>query len=552
MINYLSKVLKSIVGKGRLYLVIYNAIYLFKAKFIVAPNLARLFKKSIPTKFIDEVKPLVVVPILETNHYLHLHILGIAKAFSVRGFNVLVIVCDEYLPACEIKSCRTSLNSNPCFKCNTNRKYLLDLFDLKTITLSSIFSRLENPVEYGKKVIKDYGLDQDAFNMTIEDSVARHFYGDEASFPKKDFLTIKQKHTDTAYMSLALGRLVLEVYSPSICFNSMRSYSAWEPIYQFFESVGVAPITMMHTPFDFTSVRLNDSDLFRHKRTYERFLSTRRNYYLKDTERKALLNFMNIRKSGDDPLMKKWNYFKDSADTNLTVNKDKKNIFLFTNVPWDVGLNEFAGPFEGVIDWVYQTIEYFKDNKEFDIWIKPHPAEVLSSSKSTKSVGDFIRRQYPQLPRNIHIIEPVLGINTYNLFQHIDVGVILTGTLGLEMALNDIPVVSAGINPSYGLGLLSEPKDIDAYFEAIKSSKYISSKKTQLEFFCYFYFIHQNFRWPLSNKSFGDNFSGFSINQAHELTCGKIDSLDAIFDEINFLIADYKENNINNGKLTYE
>ena len=44
-------------------------------------------------------------------------------------------------------------------------------------------------------------------------------------------------------------------------------------------------------------------------------------------------------------------------------------------------------------------------------------------------------------------------------------GVILTGTLGLEMALDGIPVVSAGINPSdYGLGLLSEPKDIDELF----------------------------------------------------------------------------------------
>ena len=77
-----------------------------------------------PVKFIEEAKPLVVVPILETNHHMHLHILGIAKAFSVRGYNVLVIVCDEYLPACEIKSCRTSPNSNACFKCNTNRKHL--------------------------------------------------------------------------------------------------------------------------------------------------------------------------------------------------------------------------------------------------------------------------------------------------------------------------------------------------------------------------------------------------------------------------------------------
>ena len=213
---------------------------------------------------------------------------------------------------------------------------------------------------------------------------------------------------------------------------------------------------------------------------------------------------------------------------------------MFTNVPWDVGLNAFAGPFNGVIDWVYQTIEYFKDNKEIDIWIKPHPAEVRSTSKSEHSVSDFIRQKYPKLPQNIHVIEPEKGINTYRFFNFIDVGVILTGTLGLEMALDGIPVVSAGINPCYGLGLLSEPKDIEGYFREIESDDKVSPEKSQLELFCYFYFIHQCFQWPLSDRSFGDNFLGFDFKEVHELQSGKIDSLDAIFYEIELLVADYK------------
>ena len=99
---------------------------------------------------------------------------------------------------------------------------------------------------------------------------------------------------------------------------------------------------------------------------------------------------------------------------------------------------------------------------------------------------------------------------------------------------------------------MSEPKDVDSYFDAIMSSDNISYKKIQLELFCYFYFIHQNFRWPLSNKSFGDNFSGFTINNADQLTPGKLDTIDAIFNEIKFFIEDYKKNNINNFKLTRE
>lgn len=542
MIKKLSVMLKVLLGESWFYFVIYKAAYLFKVLLIIRPNISKSLKSlTITKKTINEAKPLVVVPILETNHHMHLHILGMAKAFSVRGFEVLVIVCDEYLPACEIKNCRTPSNINPCFLCNSNRLHLLDLFGLKTVTLSVLFSQLKNPVEYGRQVMQDFGLDQARLSIEIEDSVTRHFYGAAGSYPEEDVLLIRQKHTDVAYMSLALGRLMLETYSPSICFNVMRNYSAWGPIFHFFESVGVAPITMTSTAFDFGSVRLNDSDLFRHRRTYERFLSQRANAELNDAERSALMTFLNNRHSGNDSLMKKWNYFDSSEIGYEGVDKSKKNVFLFTNVPWDVGLSEFAGPFDGVLDWVYQTIEYFKDNKAIDIWIKPHPAEVRSTSKSEQSVSDFIRQKYSKLPRNVHVIEPEKGINTYGLFNFIDVGVILTGTLGLEMALDGIPVVSAGINPCYGLGLLSEPKDIGSYFRAIEADSNVQPEKTRLELFCYFYFIHQCFQWPISDSSFGDNFLGFNFKRVHELEKGEIDSLDAIFEEIELLIADYKE-----------
>lgn len=549
MIRYFSNILKSIIGSGRLYMAIHNAKYLFRSRFIVRPRLVKSMKPNILTKSVDETRPLVVVPILETNHYSHLHILGMAKAFSVRGFDILVVICDEYLPACEIMNCRSPVNVNPCFKCNTNRKHLLNSFGLNTLTLSSALARLENPVEYGRRTVKDFGLDQTVLDTHIADSVTRHFYGGNSSFPEKDVLMQELKHTDAAYISLALGRVLLEEYSPSICFNQMRNYSAWGPIFYFLESVGVAPITMTSTAFDFNSVRFNDSDLFRHKRTYERFLSQRENNMLSPIERISLTRFLGIRKSGDDTLMKKWGYFDDSANTDLGINKSKKNVFLFTNVPWDVGLNEFAGPFNDVLDWVSKTIEHFKLNEEIDIWIKPHPAEVRSTAKSSRSVADFIRHSYPELPPNIHVIDPALGLNTYALFQYIDVGVILTGTLGLEMALDGIPVVSAGINPCYGLGLLSEPKDLVEYFEAIMSGDNGSYEKTQLELFCYFYFIHQSFQWPLSERAFGnDDFSGFSFNQESELERGNIVELDIMFDEINLLIDDYKARAIRDSK----
>ena len=58
-------------------------------------------------------------------------------------------------------------------------------------------------------------------------------------------------------LCLALGSLLLEDYSPSICLNIMSSYSAWGPICHFFKGqFELAPIMMSQTQFDIKSMNL--------------------------------------------------------------------------------------------------------------------------------------------------------------------------------------------------------------------------------------------------------------------------------------------------------
>ena len=393
---------------------------------------------------------------------------------------------------------------------------------------------------YGKKVFKEYKIKKSSFELNIDDSVTRHFYGAETTFNKNEVLDIKTQHEKSAYISLALGDILYKKYSPEISLNAMMVYSAWGPLNQLFESVGVAPITLSMTQFNFNAIRLNNADLFRHKRTYQRFLDNRNNTVISNDESKVLDSFLINRKTGNDDLMKEWNYFQESSIEELGIDKDKKNVFLFTNLPWDQGLGEFAGIFDDVLDWVYKTIEHFKYDKDIDIWIKPHPVEVRGTAKSGKTVTEFILTEYPKLPDNVHIINADKGVNTYKLFKHIDVGVVLTGTLGLEMALDGIPVVSAGVNPCYGLGILSEPISENDYFKAIALDLNLIDDMDELRLFCYFYFIHQSLKWPLNKRSFGDDFTNYEFSSSDDLKAGRLQDLDKIFDEIESLVADFK------------
>ena len=119
----------------------------------------------------------------------------------------------------------------------------------------------------------------------------------------------------------------------------------------------------------------------------------------------------------------------------------------------------------------------------------------------------------------------------------------MTGTLGLEMALSKIPVIAAGRSPCHGLGLISEPSSLQKYFSSI--TKVTNSGKKNIDdlrLFCYFYFIHQSFNWPLNTKSFGNDFNGYDFNSLAELMPDNNKDLDIIFDEIDALVEDFRMN----------
>lgn len=530
-------------GGSRIFYFCYRILYFLKVTCLVKPGLARSLKDDlIPVKDTTTIRPVVVVPLLETNHYQHVHVLFMAKAFELRGYDVVVIVCDEYIPACEMKSYRSDNDPDPCFTCRTNRTHLLDLFRLNYLTLSQILSGILDPISHGQQMIDEYDVDRKLFNRTIEDSVTRYFYGSQTDFEESVVADVRKDHTSTAYISLALADELLKRYRPAIIFNNMFVYSAWGPVFSLLENQGVAPITIHLSAFDLNAIRLNNADLFRHKRTFNRFVLDRNDEPLDITETKILNSFIQNRKSGNDQLMKEWKFFQQIPGTELRVDKKRKNVFLFPNIPWDIGLNEFTGPFSSVIEWVEYTITHFANHDEIDLWIKPHPAEVRGPSISSKSVSQFIMTKYPVLPQNIHVIDADLGLNTYSLFQFIDCGVVLTGTLGLEMALDKIPVVSAGVNPCYGLGLLSEPATKEEYVDAIESWDNSIKRMPELMRFCYFYFIRQGFKWPLTERVWGDDLRGVSFSKVSSLAAGGIADLDSIFEEIEFLIDDFRSN----------
>lgn len=525
--------------------------YWLKVKMKLRPLLSRQLTSSNSTsnnfnKNLNGFK--VLIPWIESNHYQYLQGLAIAKALQLRGAEVKILLCGECLNGCEIKSVKNKEDKDPCWECKVNRKNIVSIFELDVITLSDVISNEEMQLLQaeakiiGAKQLPEVVRNEMKLNQCIEDSIVRYYYGNVPD-ESKELVSVRIAHTHTALIAAEVSRRIDETWSPSVILNNMYCYSAWEPFFRHFRSKGNRFRSISISPYNFKSIVIDSFTIFQDSQRFLKYIKQRLNKQLLPDERLQLENFLQNRFSGQSQIFKDWGYFEESTSKKilddlkhrLHLDPNKRNIFLFSNIYWDIGMSDYAGLYPGIITWVLDTIELLKDDNSCHLYIKPHPGEVFDSSTSLKGVSQVIREKYSILPSNLTIIEPQERINTYSLFPLIDVGVIFNGTLGLEMMLNNVPVISTGKTTFEGLGFTFEPKNRDSYVAALLGKTQLDKPvQSSLEMYAYFYFIKSLIPWTLTKQAYADVFNGFTFSNIEELNYGNDQYLDHIINCITF------------------
>lgn len=482
----------------------------------------------------------VIIPLIETSHYQIYQVLALAKAFELRGAKVKVLICDSVLPGCEIKSIRSPA-LDPCLSCRFNRNNALKFFKLDLVSISDFMSPVTldeikaKASEYASEPLEKYMFKNVDLAPSVNDSIIRFYYGAVPDKNSVELRKIREKHLVTAMISLLLAEAIETTWTPDIVFNNMNVYSSWEPFYRYFESLNVQTHVISISPFNYNAVTINAFDLFRGDKRLNMWLKERNSQYLNENEDALLSEFIEKRFSGNSKIFMDSGVFdlSESIFKQIQIDKNKKNIFLFSNIYWDVGMSESATLYDGVIKWVLETIGIVEGREDCHLFIKPHPAEVYDGSSSIKSVRDFIADKYPQLPNNVTMIHPEFKLKTYDLFPFIDLGVVYNGTLGLEMMLHDIPVIVCGLSPYGFLKSATIPDSIQSY-ENLLVGKLAPSKPQlqEVRLFSYFYFIKTMIPWTLSESAYAQNFDGFAFNSLDDLEEGKDKYLDHICNSI--------------------
>ncbi|HEY3344609.1 MAG TPA: hypothetical protein VGJ97_06765 [Anaerolineaceae bacterium] len=139
-------------------------------------------------------------------------------------------------------------------------------------------------------------------------------------------------------------------------------------------------------------------------------------------------------------------------------------ILLATNVLGDsltLGRQVFS---QNMAEWISRTVQYFAGCPDVQLVVRIHPGETLTHGPS---MVDVVRQVLPKLPEHIHLIGPKEKVNTYDLIDVADLGLVYTTTVGMEMAMNGIPVIVTGQTHYRGRGFTFDPDSWVAYFKIL-------------------------------------------------------------------------------------
>jgi len=148
-----------------------------------------------------------------------------------------------------------------------------------------------------------------------------------------------------------------------------------------------------------------------------------------------------------------------------TLGLDGRPIALLaTNVIGDsltLGRQVFS---DSMTEWLERTVQYFAACPNVQLVVRIHPGELITNGPS---VADVVHKALPTIPDHIHLVPADAKINTYDIVEIADLGLVYTTTVGMEMAMTGMPVIVVGNTHYRNKGFTLDPARWEAYIDLL-------------------------------------------------------------------------------------
>jgi hypothetical protein len=477
---------------------------------------------------------------------------ALAVALTLRGADVELLLCDGFLPACQM--CEIGLfpdaasfaDDGPlgtlCGQCFDPAEPVYRGLGLPLRTLGGLVGETER--EHARRVaeslpISDIGHFEEHGVAIGEHAVA----GALRFYARGDFEGCESSHTvlrrffEAALLTASATRHLLRggrfdvacfnhgIYVPQGLVGDVARHEGvrvvnWNPAYR------------------------TGCFIFSHGDTYhhtllEESVSEWQDIEWSPAKEQETLDYLESRRAGT----RDWIWFHekpeeriDEIQRSLGFDLSRPTVGLLTNVIWDAQLHYRANAFPTMMDWVLVTIEYFSRRPELQLVIRVHPAEIRGTVPSRQRVAEEIEISFPTLPPNIVVIEPECPVSTYAVMERCNAVLIFGTKTGVELTARGIPVIVGGEAWIRNKGLTmdaSSPEEYERLLDDLPLSAGLNAEtRTRARKYAYHFFFRRMI--PIQSMTPTGAWPPYRVRvgSLDELSAGMDPGLDVICDGV--------------------
>jgi len=521
---------RKVLGAFHLKFFVYKMV-IIPSQMFALHRLRKVMKNSSPIERKDLEKKVLFISV-DARHMPHTYLEGgIAKALEIRGHNPKMLMCNGILNMCT--SHFTVDNPKNCWNCENCIRFSKKFYEIAKLPYAT-FDQYITPkeVETIQKTVSKMTLEQCEKHIYKDicvgyhatTSAKRYFKGDKPS--NEEYEPILRSELINAMITTDVAAKAYLLEKADILVSSHGCYSSWGSFTDYF-------INRKTPAYIWGSGETNTVKFVYPKSDFNKYFEeVRHKKLLNKLEENEIDNFFNRRSLGKEGQVTLYGFSKTKEDElkkQFNFEKYDKTYVMFPNVPWDTATfgDEDKMAFKDTYDWFLHTVELFKDKPKMQLIVKIHPSEV-KVMESKRTINDFIAEKFDSLPENIKIIPPDTTINPYSLFPFIDVGLVYTGTVGLEMSMHSIPVIPAGDAHYANKGFTHDVSTKEEYTKMMFDNISVSpNQQNMAKLYAHFHFI-KNFvpRDFISTNNFIT--TGWTFKSLDDLEPGKNKYIDHI------------------------
>lgn len=184
----------------------------------------------------------------------------------------------------------------------------------------------------------------------------------------------------------------------------------------------------------------------------------------------------------------------------------QKIVAIYPNLTWDGSIGERDMVFNGLSDWVVQTIKYCIEYN-FILILREHPEKQANYTKHS-SIISLLKENHSNLieDERIILVDALSKVSSFNIAKNMaDLNLVYNGTLIPELAYLKLPVLICANSPYSGKGVAFEAHNVEEYrsgLQKISRDNFQSSDESRLMYrssiiASSFRFFNSSFYFPL-------------------------------------------------------